>query len=88
MKKIIFFLFLSLNLFAYELSTTTVTAKRSILSYTNDVEVLGKDKILHFGDLSKSFLNLPGFSMSKKGGNGSEVFFRGQSASRVPIFFK
>lgn len=86
MKKIIFFLFLSLNLFAYELSTTTVTAKRSILSYTNDVEVLGKDKILHFGDLSKSFLNLPGFSMSKKGGNGSEVFFRGQSASRVPIF--
>lgn len=78
--------FLLVNLSAYELSTISVTAKRDPLTYTKDIEILGKDRILHSGDLAKSFLSYPGFSMAKKGGNGSEVFFRSQTGSRVPTF--
>lgn len=44
-----------------------------------------KDALLHSGDIAKSLLYVPGFSMVRKGGLGSEVLFRSQGASRVPI---
>ena len=46
----------------------------------------GKDTPLHSGDVAKSMLQIPSFSMARKGGGGSEIFFRSQGASRLPIF--
>ncbi len=42
----------------------------------------GRDTPLHSGDVAKSMLQIPAFSMTRKGGGGSEIAFRAQSASR------
>lgn len=60
--------------------------KKDELSNPKDIELYGKDTPLHSGDVAKSMLLIPGFSMTRKGGGGSEIFFRSQSASRLPIF--
>ena len=49
-------------------------------------ELLGQGSMLHSSEIAKSFLNVPGFSMGRKGGGGSEAFFRSQGASRLPIY--
>lgn len=54
-------------------------------SSTSSIDMYGKDTPLHSGDVAKSMLLIPGFSMTRKGGGGSEIFFRSQSASRLPI---
>ncbi len=56
------------------------------LQSTTNITWQGKDTILHSGDIAKSMLQVPGFSMTRKGGGGSEVIFRSQVASRLPIF--
>ncbi|WP_300926663.1 TonB-dependent receptor domain-containing protein, partial [Helicobacter rodentium] len=52
----------------------------------NYVDILGKDSLLNSGDIANSFLQIPGFSVAKKGGGGTEVFYRSQGAGRLPIF--
>ena len=47
---------------------------------------MGKDSLLNSGDIANSFLQIPGFSVAKKGGGGTEVFYRSQGAGRLPIF--
>lgn len=69
----------------FTLSPVYITAGKSKLHFTSDTSYAGKDKALNLGDLAKSFANLPGFSMARKGGSGSEIVFRSQSASRVPV---
>ncbi|NDJ27878.1 TonB-dependent receptor plug domain-containing protein [Campylobacter sp. MIT 19-121] len=69
-----------------KLSASVITAQKDILDATNNTEFSAKNTLLQSGDLAKSFLNLPGFSMARKGGGGSEIFFRSQGASRLPIF--
>ena len=59
--------------------------KKSILQEPTKVEIAGKDTILENGDIAKSLLNLSGFSMERKGGGGSEVYYRSQTASRLPV---
>lgn len=60
--------------------------KKDSLSSPLSIELYGKDTLLHSGDIAKSMLFIPGFSMARKGGGGSEIFFRSQGASRLPIF--
>ncbi len=60
--------------------------KRDSLSSPSNIELHGKDTLLHNGDVAKSMLFIPGFSMTRKGGGGSEIYFRSQGASRLPIF--
>ena len=69
------------------LGTLTVSSnfKKSILQEPTKVEIAGKDTILENGDIAKSLLNLSGFSMERKGGGGSEVYYRSQTASRLPV---
>lgn len=45
-----------------------------------------KDSILESPDLAKSLLDISGFSMSRKGGGGSEVSYRSGLSGRLPIF--
>lgn len=66
------------------LSASVITAQKDILDSTNNSDL--KNSLLNSGDVAKSFLALPGFSMARKGGGGSEIFFRSQGASRLPIF--
>lgn len=68
------------------LSPVSITADKNSLDIANDKDILGKDKILNSGDLAKSFLNVVGFSMTRKGGGGSEILFRSQGASRMLPF--
>lgn len=37
-------------------------------------------------DIAKSLTYIPGFAMTRKGGGGSEVYYRSQGGSRLPIF--
>lgn len=37
-------------------------------------------------DIAKSLIFIPGFAMTRKGGGGSEVYYRSQGGSRLPIF--
>ncbi|TLD99216.1 TonB-dependent receptor plug domain-containing protein [Helicobacter trogontum] len=60
--------------------------KRDSLYSSSNIELHGKDTLLHNGDVAKSILFIPGFSMTRKGGGGSEIYFRSQGASRLPIF--
>lgn len=60
--------------------------KKDSLNSPLSIELYGKDTMLHNGDIAKSMLSIPGFSMTRKGGGGSEIFFRSQGASRLPIF--
>ncbi len=50
------------------------------------MEVAGKETILESPDLAKSLLNVSGFSMTRKGGGGSEILYRSQGAGRLLIF--
>lgn len=73
------------NADTFVLSPVYITSDTSKLHFTSDTNFAGKDKALNSGDLAKSFANLPGFSMTRKGGGGSEILFRSQGASRVPV---
>lgn len=67
-------------------SVVVVSSWKNDLFTPASIDLYGKDTPLHSGDLAKSMLLIPGFSMSRKGGAGSEIFFRSQGASRMPIF--
>lgn len=71
-----------------KLSSVVVVSswQKNDLSTTSSIDMYGKDTPLHSGDVAKSMLLIPGFSMTRKGGGGSEIFFRSQGASRLPIF--
>ncbi|OCR91550.1 hypothetical protein CFT12S02225_00360 [Campylobacter fetus subsp. testudinum] len=60
--------------------------EKNILDEPTKVEVAGKETILESPDLAKSLLNVSGFSMTRKGGGGSEILYRSQGAGRLPIF--
>lgn len=49
-------------------------------------DVLGKDSLLNPSDVAESFLKIPNFSVAKKGGGGTEIFYRSQGGGRLPIF--
>lgn len=66
-------------------SVVVAFTKESSLSTTN-LHWEGKDTPLHSGDVAKSMLQIPAFSMTRKGGGGSEIAYRSQSAGRLPIF--
>lgn len=70
------------------LDKVTVSSKieKNILNEPTKVEVAGKETILESPDLAKSLLNVSGFSMTRKGGGGSEILYRSQGAGRLPIF--
>lgn len=69
-----------------KLPTSTIIASRDdALSSPSNLWLYGKDTILHSGDVAKSMLLLPGFQMARKGGAGSEIYFRSQGASRLPV---
>ncbi len=69
----------------FVLSPVYITSEANKLNSTTDTSFSSKDKALNSGDLAKAFTNLPGFSMTRKGGGGSEFLFRSQGASRVPV---
>ncbi|OCS31944.1 hypothetical protein CFVLMG6570_03390 [Campylobacter fetus subsp. venerealis LMG 6570 = CCUG 33900] len=60
--------------------------EKNILDEPTKVEIAGKETILESPDLAKSLLNVSGFSMTRKGGGGSEILYRSQGAGRLPIF--
>lgn len=70
-----------------DLGQISVNSKieKSILDEPSKVEIAGKNTILENSDIAKSFLSVPGFSMERKGGGGSEVYYRSQTASRLPV---
>lgn len=67
-------------------TSIAVALQRDILQNPINLSWQGKDTPLHSGDVAKSMLQIPAFSMTRKGGGGSEIAFRAQSASRLPIF--
>lgn len=67
-------------------ASVAVAFDRDMLENPTNLSWQGKDTPLHSGDVAKSMLSIPGFSMARKGGGGSEIAFRSQSASRLPIF--
>lgn len=67
-------------------SVVTATYSKDILDSPLNVDMYGNDTPLHSGDVAKSMLLFPGFSMTRKGGGGSEILYRSQGASRLPIF--
>lgn len=69
------------------LGPVTVSAKlqKSTLNEPTKVEIAGRGTILESGDIAKSLLNISGFSMERKGGGGSEVYYRSQTAARLPV---
>nr|WP_317404515.1 TonB-dependent receptor [uncultured Helicobacter sp.] len=67
-------------------ASIAVALQRDILQNPINLSWQGKDTPLHSGDVAKSMLQIPAFSMTRKGGGGSEITFRAQSASRLPIF--
>lgn len=73
----------------HTLEKSTVVADFGKIDPTDSAavaELLGQGSMLHSSEIAKSFLNVPGFSMGRKGGGGSEAFFRSQGASRLPIY--
>lgn len=66
--------------------SVVVAIQRDILQNPINLSWQGRDTPLHSGDVAKSMLQIPAFSMTRKGGGGSEIAFRAQSASRLPIF--
>ncbi|MDD6054956.1 MAG: TonB-dependent receptor [Helicobacteraceae bacterium] len=48
-------------------------------------DILGKDALLNSSDVAESLLQIPGFSVAKKGGGGTEAFYRSQGGGRLPI---
>ncbi|WP_180381435.1 hypothetical protein [Campylobacter concisus] len=61
-----------------DLAPVTVSAKiqKSVLDEPTKAQIVGKGAILENGDIAKSLLNLSGFTMERKGGGGSEVYYR------------
>ncbi|MGH1600608.1 TonB-dependent receptor domain-containing protein [Campylobacter majalis] len=59
--------------------------KKELLDYPTRLEISDKDKLLQHSDMAKSFSKLSGFSMMRKGGFGSEIFYRSQGGARMPI---
>ena len=47
--------------------------------------ILGKDLLLNNSDIAKSLQQIPGFSVAKKGGGGTEAFFWSLGGGRLPI---
>ncbi len=70
-----------------DLAPVTVSAKiqKSVLDEPTKAQIVGKGAILENGDIAKSLLNLSGFTMERKGGGGSEVYYRSQTAARLPV---
>ncbi|WP_181001483.1 TonB-dependent receptor plug domain-containing protein [Campylobacter concisus] len=70
-----------------DLAPVAVSAKiqKSILDEPTKAQIVGKGAILENGDIAKSLLNLSGFTMERKGGGGSEVYYRSQTAARLPV---
>ena len=67
-------------------ASIAVALQRDVLQNPINLSWQGRDTPLHSGDVAKSMLQIPAFSMTRKGGGGSEIAFRAQSASRLPIF--
>ena len=59
--------------------------ERSALDEPTNAQLVGKGAILENSDIAKSITNLSGFSMERKGGGGSEVYYRSQTAARLPV---
>ena len=59
--------------------------KKSALEDPTNAQLVGKGAILENSDIAKSISNLSGFSMERKGGGGSEVYYRSQTAARLPV---
>lgn len=78
-------LFSALNADSTRLGEIYVIGEKSILDTPNQVEIIGKNTLLESNDIAKSFSKLPGFSMLRKGGGGSEILYRSQMASRLPV---
>lgn len=73
------------------ISTKTLPKQTAQIVFTKDdnpAQAILKKQThpLYSGDMAKSFLNIPGFSMTRKGGGGNELYFRSLGASRLPIF--
>lgn len=64
----------------------TVSVKKSIIDTPTKIEIEPKDRLLETNDLAKSLSKVNGFTMARKGGAGSEIYYRAGSASRFPIF--
>lgn len=58
---------------------------KSALEEPINSQLVGKGAILENSDIAKSISNLSGFSMERKGGGGSEVYYRSQIAARLPV---
>ncbi|WP_169752645.1 TonB-dependent receptor domain-containing protein [Campylobacter mucosalis] len=63
----------------------TQSSQKELINDPSKVEIVGKNTLLEYGDVAKSFLNVTGFSMMRKGGGGSEIFYRSQGGGRLPI---
>ena len=72
---------------AISLSPVTVSSKmqKSALDEPTNAQIAGKGAILENSDIAKSLSNLNGFTMERKGGGGSEVYYRSQTAARLPV---
>ena len=72
---------------AISLSPVTVSSKmqKSALDEPTNAQIVGKGAILENSDIAKSLSNLNGFTMERKGGGGSEVYYRSQTAARLPV---
>ncbi|MSN96968.1 TonB-dependent receptor [Campylobacter sp. FMV-PI01] len=83
-------LFSSINLLGVQKKTLeSVVVEENFQQYTFDepveVKISSNKNILENSDIAKSLLDIPGFSMARKGGGGSEIFYRSQGASRLPV---
>ena len=61
------------------------TIQKSALEDPTNAQLVGKGAILENSDIAKSISNLSGFTMERKGGGGSEVYYRSQTAARLPV---
>ncbi len=50
------------------------------------LDISRQQAVLESPELAKSLLNIEGFSMSRKGGGGSEISYRSSSGARLPVF--
>lgn len=73
------------NINAESISTLYKNSSLNNPTQINYADVLGKDSILNNSDIAESLLKIPGFSVSKKGGGGTEAFFRSLGGGRLPI---
>ena len=73
------FAFLSLSTLLYSQGNqVTIQYANSPLANPTQIDytdILGKDSLLNSSDIAKSLQQIPGFSVAKKGGGGTEAFF-------------